>query len=409
MPAPVTAPPPAAPFDHTGPTPAPAAPIDHTAPMPAPAAPIDPNATPIQAPAMAATAAPALDPPVQVLAAPSIPDHVPADGGHAGGSGPPDMFDPADAAPARRPRKRRRGAKLVLGLLVLAALGAAAWFGLEQFSGDPSDTSDPAAAPAPAESPTGDEGSATVFDETQELVDGINDRPELDEALDSLGLDAGGRPVVPPAGDTGAPSPAEVGGYTFEWVDPSGLSVTVEVDGATGDYAAITGDGTEIRRIGDRYAGRAGTGAWVELSPSTVSGIPVIGTDGLLWFEDVIPAAIEPYVVARDDSVETQLRVLVDDATLAASDDALRTAWLGPWGLLAEQPAPAPVAVVDPSTVPDDATDGQVVVTMDLAADGSVTHVALSSPAIGGTVTYTRSATSPDPTTIAVPDVLTGG
>ena len=56
-----------------------------------------------------------------------------------------------------------------------------------------------------------------------------------------------------------------------------------------------------------------------------------------------------------------------------------------------------------PETVPPSASEGQVVVSITHTSDGWVSEVVVSSPAIGGTATYSLSSTALYPLPIAVP------
>ncbi len=320
-------------------------------------------------------------------------------------AGPDAASAPPPDTPTWRPRhrsRRRRFGTAAVGLAALGALGVAGWFGLQRLGGTDESTQGAGAEPI-AENP------ATLFGETQQLVDDINEDPGVAEAFEELGLDPTGGPLPSESGaDPSAADPApsaDIASYAFGWTDPFGLSVDVQVDRASGNFVATTNDGTEIRRIGERHFGRAAGASWVELSPDVVSGIPVLGIDGPLD-ESVIPADLEPYVLgAATDPGWT--RVLIDDATLATTDPGLRQAWLGPWGLL--DPAAAVESTPFAGAFPAEAGSGQIIVSIARSPDGLVSEVTVSSPAIGGTAAYRLASTGINPLPVEIPAELAGG
>ncbi|MGI9644644.1 MAG: hypothetical protein ACR2O6_04965, partial [Ilumatobacteraceae bacterium] len=224
-------------------------------------------------------------------------------------------------------------------------------------------------------------GEPTLIEQAEELVDDINDRAELDEPLAALGLDESLEPVLgdpPPAA-----APDAIGSFEFLWWDSSGFEIAVTVDVSTGDYRALAVDGTQVLRADGTYFGRSDNADWTELD-GDAPAIEVVGTDGLMAVESVVPAALDPYVLQRETLADGQDRVVIDDIALAATDSELRTAWLGPWGLIG------------------DATD---VVELIVAtnANGTVTEVVISSSAIGGEAGYRLDSTSPRPLVVDVP------
>lgn len=312
---------------------------------------------------------------------------------------PAPVANPGDDPPTKAPKwkrrnrsSRHRAVKIFVVIVLLAGIAAASAYAFRQYAGDVAGDGQ-----APLEETSGAVGGdpGTLFDEAQELVDDINtNAPGVDEALGALGLDESGTQLPTGADDPifdGTPAPTPPESYSFRWSDPFGLSVKVQVDSETGDYIAATSDGTEIRRVGERYFGLAANSSWVELSPDVVSGIPVIGIDGVLDDAGIVPTGLDLFVAASEVTADGSIRLLVDDSMLAETDPELRDRWLGPWGLL---DTAIPAGTEMPETVPPSASEGQVVVSIAHTADGWVSEVVVSSPAIGGTATYSLSSTA---------------
>ena len=314
---------------------------------------------------------------------------------------------PATTAPKwkrRNKKKGRRLLKVVIAIVLIAGLAAASALAFQEFAGEGTgDDSTPADEPVAAPGLAGGEPGA-LFDDTQQLVDDINTNPAVDEALAALGLDETGGALPGEAGvDT---APIVVASYGFRWSDPLGLTVSVQVDSETGNFVATANDGTEIRHVGGRYFGLASNSTWVELSPDVVSGIPVVGIDGLLDDLAIVPDGLEQFIVATEVTADGTVRLLVDDSALAANNPELRDRWLGPWGLLDSS---TPEATTMPEGVPAQASAGQVVVSVAHTTEGLVSEVVVSSPAIGGAATYSLSSTAIYALPVDVPAELAGG
>ncbi|MGI9644836.1 MAG: hypothetical protein ACR2O6_05940, partial [Ilumatobacteraceae bacterium] len=256
----------AAPTPEATPAPAVAEPVDDATTAPTLAAPSAASVVAFAPPAADAMSAPDLDAPAAAMSAeptfapPTAPaatttfDPPPGDNALANPAAPallalspdlttePSSGGPVDPGAPLTPTpdwNRRNGGggrsrvvKIVIFVLIIAAVGAAGWFGIKAISEDASDdTPTPAAGADEADAPT---EAPTIIGEAEELVDDVNGRPELDEALDALGLDETLEPVLidpPPA----AP-PDAIGSFEFLWWDSSGFEIAVTVDVSTGDY-----------------------------------------------------------------------------------------------------------------------------------------------------------------------------
>lgn len=272
----------------------------------------------------------------------------------------------------------------------------------------------------PSGDPEGDDATSVVdaIDETDALVADVNDRSEVEAALDELGLDELGQEVDSEAGSqsgdavvvepvpptTPAPAPPAFASYQFTWSGPGGFDIEASVDTATRDFVATTGTGNEVRRIDGQFLVSRDDGSWTELDPTAAGAIPVIGIDGPMTVRDVLPDVLDEFVISLETRRVDTTAVLIDDAWLSEINPGAREAWLRPWGLL-DQPVFAPeVERSEGAPVPDEAAGGEVVMLIKFVpSTGVVLEAVVSSPAIGGTGTYTLVDLSDQPVVVADP------
>lgn len=343
-------------------------------PAPGPATPAVPLPPPTGSAPAAPPSLPLLPPPDArpTAAAPSDPDaaaatalvpSVDANGG---------TDDPTPSGEKRRPP-----VGLLIALFAAVVVGIAGWFVL---SGDSSST-DGADAPPVTRPRSTDDATATpiesepetaigeMLDDANDVVADINANGQEEELLAELGLDATGNPID---------VQSDTVGYRFTWEDPSGQDLDIVVDTESDAYSVVASDGISFRLIDGAYFGRSGAdGEWYELASDPFGSIPVVGLDGIPTVDEVIPAAVTPYVVS--DTVDGPSRVvMIDDAAFAAADLDARNEWLAPWGLIDE-------------TV-ESATSVVVRITFDPSGD-SVVGAHIETPAIGGFAAFSISET----------------
>lgn len=210
------------------------------------------------------------------------------------------------------PHKRSRLPVLLLLLLVIATIAGAAWFAVG--------TSDDAVRPATPAPSNGldiepqDVSSPIVepIDDAREVVVDIDDNGEEAEALDLLGLDETGNPVT----DSGP-----VPGHSFTWSYGTDDTVTITVDSTTGDYAFVSSDGTEWRRVDGRSYGRRSDVGWAEVDTDAVESVKRLGIDGPLTVDQVIDDVTAQFTAVvtsetGDDTTEVSAEI---DATAYGS------------------------------------------------------------------------------------------
>jgi hypothetical protein len=346
-----------------------------TLPAPGPATP----SVPLPPPTGAAPAAP---PSLPVLPPPGAPQAAPATADVATDSAEPLTAIPPVAPPGdtdpdapSNDEKRRPPVGLLIALFAAIVVGIAGFFVLSGDSSSDGADAPPVTRPRPAAdgNVAADVDSepetaiGEILDDANDVVADINANGQEEELLAELGLDATGNPIE-----------VADAGYRFTWEDPSGQDLDIIVDSASNDYAVVASDGISFRHIGDAYYGQSGDdGEWYELAGDPFGAIPVVGLDGIPSVDEVVPAAVTPYVVS--DTVDGPSRVvMIDDAAFAAADLDARNAWLAPWGLIDE-------------TV-DSASSVVVRLTFDPSGD-NVVGAHIETPAIGGFAAFSITET----------------
>lgn len=309
--------------------------------------------------------------------------------------------EPTGDVTATPPWKRRhrsaarRRARIVVGLAAVGVLLAAIWVGLSAYL--PNDES-PDAAPTPRVTAV-DAASGEVTEATSVRPAVATLRNELEDGQRASRFTAG-----------------PVKSYSFTLVDPFGFVAAVRVDTDTGNMAATATPSTEIRRVDGRHFGRFANGPWIELSAEAASSIPPMLVAGPLVVEDVLPSALADFVVAERELAGGELEVVLDGERLAAGRSVEWERWLAQWGLPAASAAPAAGATPAASATPGDpapsdaaavetAAASDVVIVVGAEPDRTVTVALISSPSIGGTLSYSLRETRGTPMRVDAPEL----
>ncbi len=317
---------------------------DVPAAVPPPGIPTLPPSAPLSTPPPTVAAAPLPSAPTLVgtphLAPPSTADGVPS------------PVSPIGASTRSTPPKRKRswGSFLVLGLLVVATIAGAAWYALSAPDG-----------PGPAQEPTPSTGLDIApqdlsnpllvpIDDASDVVAEIDDNSEEVDALDALGLDETGEPVV---------TAEAVGGHRFTWNYGPDETSTVIVDTTTGNYAVVSGDGVELRHVDSRSFRRTAESPWVEVDSGTLEAVRPLGLDAPLTIDLVLDPVTEAYTSSAATPLDDGASLItaeVDAFAYSQAQPTERIRWMSLMG------HPAIDDVVEPGDV--------VVVQAELAADG---------------------------------------
>lgn len=260
----------------------------------------------------------------------------------------------------RHPTRAGRRVRILFWAVVIVAVAVAVLLGFSVYLPD----SDAALVP------DDDAGAAAAE------VDGI--RPAVASLEDEIATSE-------PSGPT---TTGPVRSFAFEVDDAFGFAAVVSVDVETGDYVARLSSGAEVRRVDGLHVGRSEGGTWVPLSPDAASSVPPAMVDGPLTTGDVLPEWLASLVTDERSLPEGGLEYVVDGDGPDTVDPAVWRRWLAGWGVLPGD---------------GETPDGPVVITIAADADGLVTTASIVAPEIGGAISYTLQATSPDSITVAQP------
>lgn len=212
-------------------------------------------------------------------------------------------------APSEVPEwKRRQNSKIrkvlrrLVGLAVLGGIGAAGYFAYLGFNAQ--DT---------AADANGSNGDPTLFDDTRDLVDDINENQIEAELLAELGLDA-----------TGGAASANVESFTHTYRFGPANAVTTSVDASTGDLIRRSTNG-EIRSIDGRRHEQV-AGAWTESADQRA-----FENVDLLRPSAIVPDAMIPFIVSSQPVDATTVSYDVDEYEFSSTSLDGWRAWNARW------------------------------------------------------------------------------